>query len=289
MIRSRHAAPLVAGEERRAFRPTNAHARSCVSTPLAVSVLAVLLTAAGAASADDETGVLQARHKTYESPQNFAFEIRVGQYHPRVDTDPSLKGKGPYQAIFGDSDRWEFAVEFDYQAYRIPHLGTIGPGASIGYTSSSALAPLVTPVDGSRISGETTSLTIYPMYLVAVLRIDVLSRELKVPLVPYLKGGLGVGLWEASNSAGPSCYAATKNAPCVLGEGHTVGTQLAAGMALDLNFLDRRTSQGFDNATGVNHTFIFGELQDYNLNGIFQKNALDIGNHNWTVGLGFEF
>jgi len=107
--------------------------------------------------------------------------------------------------------------------------------------------------------------------------------------VPYLKGGLGVGLWEASNSAGPSCYAATKNAPCVLGEGHTVGTQLAAGMALDLNFLDRRTSQGFDNATGVNHTFIFGELQDYNLNGIFQKNALDIGNHNWTVGLGFEF
>ena len=36
---------------------------------------------------------------------------------------------GPYQAIFGDDLRWAVEVEFDYQAYRIPHLGTIGPGS----------------------------------------------------------------------------------------------------------------------------------------------------------------
>jgi hypothetical protein len=256
-------------------------------------MLGVLATASLAA-ADDETGVLSARHKTYESPQNFAFEIRVGPYHPRVDTASELGATGPYQAIFGDSMRWEVSAEFDYQAYRIPHFGTIGPGASIGYTNSSALAPLVTPVNGSNISGETTSLMIIPTYLVAVLRIDVLNRELKVPFVPYLKGGLGFALWEASNSAGPSTYypklangkASTTG---VLGEGHTFGEQLAVGIALDLNFLDRRTSQGFDNATGVNHTFIFGELQDYNLTGLFQTNALYVGNQNWTVGLGFEF
>jgi hypothetical protein len=280
MIRSRLAVPLAAAAR--------------WLTQVALVTLATLAVTERTSLADDETGVLQARHKTYESPQNFAFELRVGPYHPRVDTAPELGATGPYQAEFGDGMRWEIAAEFDWQAYRIPHVGTIGPGVSIGYTSSSAVAPLVTPVDGSRLSGETTSLLIIPTYLVAVLRIDVLSRDLHVPLVPYLKGGLGLAFWEASNSAGPSCYAPTNAAgkatgPCVLGEGHTVGTQLAAGIALDLNFLDRRTSQGFDNATGVNHTFIFGELQDYNLTGILQTHALYVGNHNWTVGLGFEF
>jgi hypothetical protein len=236
---------------------------------------------------------LTARHKTYESPQNFAFELRVGPYHPRVDTAPELGQKGPYQAEFGDGMRWEVSAEFDWQAARIPHLGTIGPGLSVGYTSSSALAPLVHPVNGQTMSGESTYLTIYPFYLVAVLRIDVLSRELRIPLVPYVKAGLGLGLWNASNSAGTSYYT-IKNAQgqvtsSVEGVGKTWGEDFAVGMALELNFLGRRASQGFDNATGVNHTFIFGELQDYNLTGILQTHAMYVGNQNWVVGLGFEF
>ena len=280
MTRSRLALP---------FASRHAGILACAGAAL-VSLLGV----ARPALADDETGVLSSRHKTYESPQNFAFEVRVGPYHPRVDTAPDLGTSGPYQSIFGEDLRWEVAVEFDWQAYRIPHVGTIGPGVSVGYTSSSALAPLVTPVNGSTLSGETTTLTIYPMYTVAVIRFDVLSRELHVPLVPYLKGGLGLGFWRASNSGGTSSYSpklpdGKTSTTSVEGEGHTFGTQLAVGMAIDLNFLDRRTSQGFDNATGVNHTFIFGELQDYNLNGLLQTNALYIGNHNWTLGLGFEF
>ena len=268
--------------------------RSWRAAPLLAGLLA-MTAGMRSASADDETGVLSARHKTYESAHNFAFELRFGPYHPRVDTAPELGQSGPYQAIFGDSTRWEIAAEFDWQAYRIPHLGTIGPGVSVGYTASSALAPLVKAVNGSNLSGETTTLTIIPTYLVAVLRIDVLNRELHVPLVPYLKGGVGLGFWSASNSGGTSCYQATNAAgkptssSCVLGYGDTWGSELAVGLALDLNFLDRRTSQGFDNATGVNHTFIFGELMDYNLTGILQSHALYIGNHNWTLGLGFEF
>jgi len=274
MIRPRLAAPLVAA--------------------LPSAVAAVLLFGAPAARADDETGVLASRHKTYESPQNFAIEIRIGPYHPRIDTAPELGNTGPYQAIFGNDMRWEVAMEFDWQAYRIPHVGTIGPGISAGYTSSSALAPLVHPVNGTTLSGESTSLTIFPTYAVAVLRVDVLSRELHVPFVPYAKAGLGLAFWRASNTGGTSTYTPTNakgaaTGSAVLGEGKTWGEQLAIGMALDLNFLDRRTSQGFDNATGVNHTFIFGELQDYNLTGIGQKNVLYVGNQNWLFGLGFEF
>jgi hypothetical protein len=299
MIRSRLAAPLVAALGRFTSAPRITRA------PFGLLPLVVLASAGamatfaneGVASADDETGVLSARHKVYESPQNFALELRLGPYHPRVDTASDVGSKGPYETEFGNSLRWEVAVEFDYQALRIPHFGTLGPGFSAGYTTSTANAPLVTKVMGSFTSGETTSLTIFPFYAVAVLRIDVLSRELHVPFVPYLKGGFAMALWRASNTAGTSVYvpkdASGKptGAPSVVGEGHTVGTDLAVGLAIDLNFLDRRTSQGFDNATGVNHTFIFGELQDLNLDGLFgiQKNPLYVGNHNWVLGLGFEF
>jgi hypothetical protein len=268
MTRMRHDAPLVAAALRYA---------------LVAGASVVLLAAPRVALADDETGVLSARHKVYESPQNFAFEVRVGPYHPRVDTAPGLGASGPYQAEFGDSLRWEVAVEFDWQIARIPHLGTIGPGVSVGYTTSGAVAPLVTPVNGSTLSGEDTNLTIYPTYAVAVLRVDVLSRELHVPFVPYAKAGFGLAFWRASNSGG------TSSVKGVVGEGNSFGEQLAIGLALDLNFLDRRTSQGFDNATGVNHTFIFGELQDYHLTGSTHGTALYVGNENWLCGLGFEF
>jgi len=273
MIRLRFGAPLIAALPRLTTAALG-------SVALVTGALAL---SERVAYADDETGVLSARHKTYESPQNFAFEVRVGPYHPRVDTASDTQGKDPYLKEFGGSMRWEVAVEFDWQIYRIPHLGTIGIGASVGYTTSSALAPLVTEVMGSTISGESTNLTIYPTYAVAVLRADVLSRELHVPFVPYAKAGFGLAFWRASNSGGTS---AVKG---VVGEGNSFGEQLAVGLALDLNFLDRRTSQGFDNATGVNHTFIFGELQDANLTFSTNPHALYVGNENWLLGLGFEF
>ena len=106
------------------------------------------------ARADDETGVLLvSSHKSYESPEHFLLEVRFGLYHPRVDADPGLNGAAPYEATFGDTANFEIATELDWLAYRIPHLGTIGPGFGAGYTEASALAPLVTPQpNGNKLS-----------------------------------------------------------------------------------------------------------------------------------------
>jgi len=264
---------------------------------LAAAVLAWVIASPRVARADDETGVLSSRHKTYESPQRFALEVRLGPYYPRVDTNPTLAQTGPYagpyQQTFGTSARVEVAGEFDYQAYRIPGVGTIGPGISVGYTSASGLAPLLKPEGGQKYSAETTSLTIYPMYAVAVLRFDILDRAFHVPFVPYLKGGIGYALWQASNSGGTSVSSTARGAQTngVLGEGATWGTQLAVGLGSDLNFLDRRASQGFDNATGVNHTYVFGELMRADLSGLFQSSShtLYVGDYTWMSGVAFEF
>jgi hypothetical protein len=237
------------------------------------------------ARADDETGVLLvSSHKKFESPERFTLEVRFGLYHPRVDADPGLNGATPYRSTFGDTANFEIAAEFDWQAYRIPHFGTIGPGFGAGYTSASALAPLVTPQpDGNKLSAENTSLTIFPMYGVVVLRADVIDRELHVPFVPYAKLGVGWGLWRASNSAG------TSNASGRVGEGTSLGIHAALGLALDLNVLDRAAARGFDNSMGVNHTYAFFEAFWSDLNGFGQANALNVGAYTWAAGLALSF
>jgi hypothetical protein len=236
------------------------------------------------ARADDETGVLRvASHKSYESKERFILEFRFGLYHPRVDTGPGLRG-APYESTFGDTANFEFALEFDWQAYRIPHFGTIGPGFGAGWTQASALAKLVTPQpNGQNLSAESTALTIFPMYGVAVVRADVLDKEAHIPLVPYAKIGFGWGLWRASNSAGTSV---SKGG--VVGEGTSYGLQAGLGLAFDLNVLDLAAARGFDNSVGVNHTYVFFEAFWADL-GPFQSNALYVGAYTWSAGLALSF
>jgi hypothetical protein len=215
------------------------------------------------------------------------LEFRFGLYHPRIDADGSLGDQAPYRTIFGDTSNFEFAAEFDYQGYRIPHFGTIGPGVSAGITTASSLAPLVVPQPNGTQSAENTSLTIYPMYGVAVLRADVLDRELHVPLVPYVKLGVGWALWRASDSGGTSV--AMRNGQNVVGEGTTFGTQAAVGIALDLNFLDLAAARQLDNSVGIGHTYLFFEGFWANLNGLGQAHALDVGAYTWSTGLALSF
>jgi hypothetical protein len=252
---------------------------------LALALALALTSWAKAARADDETGVLLVTsHKSYESPERFLLEVRFGLYHPRVDSDPSLDGATPYRSVFGDTANFEIAAEFDWLAYRIPHFGTIGPGFGAGYTEASALAPLVVPQpNGNTLSAESTSLTIFPMYAVAVLRADVIDRELHVPLVPYAKLGIGWGLWRASNSAG------TSNVNGRVGEGTSLGIHGAVGLALDLNALDRAAARGFDNSMGVNHTYAFFEAFWADLDGLGQAHALNVGAYTWSAGLALSF
>ena len=252
------------------------------------------LALSGEARADDETGVLMTGHRTFESPQNFNIELRFSPYTPRVDYDPSLSGT-PYTSTFGTSARIEFAMEFDWEALRIPHLGTIGPGLSLGYTEMSALALLANPPapPKSPYSAENTNLAIYPMYAVVVLRADVLDREAHIPFVPYIKVGLGMALWRAYNDGGTSSVP-NGSGGTIQGQGHTVGTQVALGLSFDLNVLDAHTAREFDNALGVNHTYVFGEAYVAGLTGLGQSHAMYVGNGSftapaWAFGLAFEF
>jgi len=247
---------------------------------------AMLLLGRSALAQEDRQEVLTSKHRQYESPQHFAIELRISPFTPDIDSDPALGGQTPFGTVFGTSKRILLGLEFDWQAVRIPHLGTLGPGIGVSYVTMSANAQFQQPhgPSGTLTSGETTSLDIYPFYAVAVLRADAIWRELHVPLVPYGKLGLGYSIWRASNSLG------TSHADGISGVGGSLGTQLGVGLSLDLNVFDEYSAKNFDESMGVNNTYLYAEYTRADLQGLgVQSDPLRVGAQSWTFGLAFEF
>lgn len=243
----------------------------------AVAAAGVLLGSSDARAV--ELGTPASEHP-FRTAQNFALEVRVSPYYPQVDDDPSLNGAKPFEKNFGDKARVLISFELDWQTLRIPHLGTIGPGVGVGSVTMSRDVQTAT----GRTSGDETSLAIYPFWGVAVLRADVFFRDFGIPLVPYGKAGIGLGIWRASNSAGTA-----KSADGISGKGTSWGTNVALGVALSLDALDRGASRNMDNATGINNTYLFIEAYWLTLDGLGQSNALHVGSNTWSAGLTFEF
>lgn len=240
----------------------------------------------GTAEAQDRSGILTPRHREVGSPQNFAIEARLSLYQPEIDSEPGLVGK-PYASTFGDMRRALVGFEFDWQALRIPHFGSIGPGVAASYTVLSAPTYVTGTTTPAR---EETSLEVFPFYGVAVLRLDLLNHDLHIPIVPFAKAGVGYALWRSYTDAGTASSVdpvSGKNQPA---KGATWGTHAAAGLALDLNAFDGTAARNFDNSMGVNHTYIFAEYTWMNLRGLGgQKAPLYVGGTSWTFGLAFEF
>lgn len=218
--------------------------------------------------------------KTYESPQNFALELRFGPYRPNVDNE--FNGSAaPYQQIFGTKKRYLIGLELDWQALRIPMVGTFGPGIGWGYTTASGSA-LLTDGSGGR-AAQDTSLSVMPMYAVGVLRVDVLARQTPVPLVAYAKAGFGYALWWSS-SGGSTSHAADGR----VARDASYGYQFALGGMFLLDSIDQDAAIEMDNATGINNSYFFMEWYYSNLNGFGSGNQMQVGTNTWMLGLAFE-
>jgi len=244
----------------------------------AVSVaLAFALAPALAHAEIDEFGSYGRNRYDVESPQEIAIELRFGRYLP--DADDGVDGT-PYADIFGDDNRYYFGLEVDWQLLRIPYLGTLAPGVGGGYTKSSAKALFES--DGEE-SGESTSLQIFPLYVVGVLRADVVARETPVPLVPYVKLGVGVAFWRVTDGDG------TANVGDVNGRGLSYGPQFALGGMLLLDALDLEDARAADASIGLNNSYIFGEWYVSQLDGFGASDRLQVGTDTWMLGLALEF
>jgi hypothetical protein len=242
---------------------------------------AVVTLASSPASAQgvDEFGAYGGMERTGPtgSPQNYAFEIRFGPYPPSIDEE--FGGTTPFEDTFGKKKRYLIGVEFDWQALRIPWVGTVGPGFGLGYTRYKG-DTFVANSRTERAQQETT-LTLLPAYAVAVLRVDVLARETPIPLAAYGKLGLGYALWSVSDGDGVADYEGTK------GRGASYGWQFALGGMFLLDCLDESSAIEMDNTTGVNNSYFFFEWYDSTLD-CFGGDCMHVGTSTWMLGLALE-
>ncbi len=251
------------------------------------------------------------RHDAIQAAANkmsFLLSLRFGPYLPSIDSASELKGKTPFQDIFGlncdvspaqkgtVSPAFHFGVEGDFLPVRIPYVGAVGPGLGWGFTRFANQAALSDRTGGTTCSAETTALMIMPMYGVLVLHADELMRRTGIPLVPYGKFGAGLAYWRASNDSGTDkiCGSAsaptackTGDTPIASGAGLTPSLHFAVGGMLALNFLEPRASARLDETTGIHHAFLFGEY--YNDTFALGSKVMRVGASSWVVGLAVDF
>jgi hypothetical protein len=197
---------------------------------------------------------------------HFFFEIRFGPYWPEVDQD--FGGDGPYTEFFGDGPKFYFGLEVDYLPIYIPYVVSLGPGFGWGFTKASGSARL--REDGSAVDGVDTNLTIFPMHLSAVARFDGPLREMDIPLVPYVKAGLGFGVWRSGGGEQD-------------GSGNSGGLHLAVGGSIALNAFDPQTAMAMQADTGIRFAHVWGEWMWANLD-----SGLNIGTSTAIFGIGLE-
>jgi hypothetical protein len=223
------------------------------------ALLALLAMAAPArAQMDDDADVAP---REFESAERFGLEFRIGPY------SPDMGGNDAFDTVFDDDIGPMLALEFDVIAWRLKKVLSIGGGGIIGRAGfdGTTLSPA-----GVETSEETT-LEIIPLGLLAVLRIDALSRQFSVPFNFAGKLGYQWAYWD-TNSGGQDDAS-----------GWSDGLVWGAQVALDLDTLEKRQARMLDEEYGINHSFLFFELFSFEPS----SSSLEIGGLQWTAGLGF--
>jgi hypothetical protein len=218
---------------------------------------AVLLGASSASAQMDED--LIPPEYSFECPEGFALEARVGPYHPDLGDS--------FDSFFSGDDGPLLAMELDVIGYRLDDVLYVGGGGGIGWMNFTGKTR---DMAGAQTS-EDTSFEVVPLNLVAVLRVDVLARQLGIPFLFAGKLGYQWAHWSAESGGQDDA------------SGWSLGLVYGAQIALDLDTFEPSAARRMDEEWGINHSFLFLELFGFEPGG----DSLDIGDLTWTAGLGF--
>jgi hypothetical protein len=214
-----------------------------------------------------------------ESPQSWALEAKFSPYLPPIDQEFGEGGATPFGDIFGNSPSVMGRLELSYQALRLGDVLSLGPGFSVGAFQKKGQG---IAADGSRV--DENVFRVFPFGLDAVARVDFLSRRYGVPLVPFGKIGLDSYLWSNRKNGDLVKFPNGNDV-----RGSTLGFSGSAGLAFDLNVLDPNSAVNFDHSAGVNHSYVFGEVEFAQINDFGATNSFDFSTTLLNFGLALEF
>jgi hypothetical protein len=258
----------------------------------------------------------------FESPQRFSVEIKFTPYTPHIDHSKGLNGATPFADLFnsrkynaagavtnqGEQPPYRLlsSVEFDYQILH-RRWGTLGAGLTTGfyrrtthsyiYDMNASGQLVACQLATCQRSGDTTGLNIMPLSALVEYRYDYAANHYRVPLVPYVRGGLAYYIWWINDGSGILSGAQFPRPTATMphpsgqstGYGGSFGIVLNPGIALQLDWLDRTAAITMDHELGINHIYIFAELSYAWVNGFNASNKLDLSDTMVNSGIGFEF
>jgi hypothetical protein len=220
-----------------------------------------------------------------ESPRMGAVRLKLGSYNPgsNIDSEPGLitgpDEEGPYEATFGRSGMLLF--EIAYEHYLWQGVGAFGAGLSAGYGEKYGTATVAG--DPTLATIEPTALQVFPLRLYALYNFDYLALQWRIPLVPYLKGGIAYVPWRITKGG------AVERVEDRRGAGGKWGLSGAAGLAFLLDVLEPRLARGLDFDVGINHSYFFAEYDLLRTNVLFGGGGLNLSSDQFMFGLTLEF
>jgi hypothetical protein len=176
------------------------------------------------------------------SPEGYLLSFGVGAYRP----DP---GVPQFNAVYPGDNGPILLGEFDIFFYRIPFIGPIGLALQAGWANYKGNACVAGTIVGDTCqpSTQSSTFTIFPLNVGAVVRIDSLARLTPVPLVFTGKIGFNSLFFNEDIGAGKQ-------------QGRSHGLGWGAQIALELNFVNPRRANALDEDWGINSSFFFFEL-----------------------------
>ena len=217
------------------------------------------------------------------SPQTMSIDLRIGSYKPNIDREfAKTTGATPYGDMMGSAD-WQFGLSVDWRTL-YGFWGDLSFGFSAGRWTKNGQARAI----GGGTTSDTTSLTVLPMSLDAAYRFTTLADRWSFPLVPYAKAGLAYSLWWMENGVGNISHYTPVGGTSQLARGGTGGLYGTVGVRLLLDVFEPQAARSFDIEMGVNHSYLFAEVQALNLTDFGNKKSIDLSDNLFLFGIAFD-
>lgn len=208
---------------------------------------------------------------------DFQFQLRLGPYMPSID--------GPaFQRIFFGKSELLSEIGLDWEVFR--GFGTATVGGSAGFVQYVGRSRFT---DGSVATADTTVLNLVPMKLTIGYHATQLEEYWRIPIVPYVQGGLCYYFWWATNNSGGIASFENANGETIDAQGGIFGLHFGTGVKLLLDALDRAAAANLENDIGIVNSYFFAEYAYSWVNGFDSGDHWNLGDATFMFGLMMEF
>jgi hypothetical protein len=212
-----------------------------------------------------------------ESPKWGTFELRFANYRPNIDSEFG-GATTPYADVFGTKRGWFPKVLASYTIF--DHFVQVDAGLGTGWFRAKGKGINQDPTSGALLgtrSGDNTTLNIIPATLALTVRVDGVANRWPIPLDVYGRVALERYNWLVTNGAGS-----------VSEKGATNGWSMAGGVGFLLDFIDPMLARELDADSGVNHTWLYFEVEKSVVDDFGSKRSWDLSDERLTLAGGLR-